>query len=108
MREAKCVLVGGHSIRNPEPVYVFAVSGLVSQRHLLTNWNARPGDWLVPTKPLGTGTIARIGTERFPKTRRSILITLMPHSSSKTILICKTERLAQEAVVPSDKQTEHS
>jgi selenophosphate synthase len=52
---------------------VFAVSGVVSQRHLLTNWNARPGDWLVLTKPLGTGTIARIGTERFPKTRLSIL-----------------------------------
>jgi selenide,water dikinase len=57
MKEAKCVLVGGHSIRNPEPIYGFAVTGLVSPRHMLTNANARPGDLLVLTKPLGTGII---------------------------------------------------
>ena len=47
MKEAKCVLVGGHSIRNPEPIYGFAVTGLVSPRHMLTNARARPGDLLV-------------------------------------------------------------
>jgi selenide,water dikinase len=57
MKEAKCVLVGGHSIRNPEPIYGFAVTGLVSPRHMLTNARARPGDLLVLTKPLGTGII---------------------------------------------------
>ena len=57
MKEAKCMLVGGHTIRNPEPIYGFSVTGLVSPRHLLTNANARPGDLLVLTKPLGTGII---------------------------------------------------
>ena len=57
MKEAKCVLVGGHTIRNPEPIYGFAVTGLVSPRHMLTNAKARPGDLLVLTKPLGTGII---------------------------------------------------
>ena len=57
VKEAHCVLVGGHTIRNPEPIYGLAVTGLVSPRRLLTNANARPGDLLVLTKPLGTGII---------------------------------------------------
>lgn len=57
LKEAKCVLVGGHTIRNPEPVYGMAVTGLVSPRRLITNANAKPGDLLVLTKPLGTGVI---------------------------------------------------
>jgi selenide,water dikinase len=52
---AGCVLVGGHTIRNPEPVYGLAVTGLVSPRRLMTNAAARAGDILVLTKPLGTG-----------------------------------------------------
>lgn len=57
VREAKCVLLGGHTIRNPEPIYGLAVTGIVSPRRMLTNANARPGDLLVLTKPLGTGII---------------------------------------------------
>jgi selenide,water dikinase len=57
LKEARCVLVGGHTIRNPEPVYGLAVTGMVSPRRLIANANARPGDWLVLTKPLGTGII---------------------------------------------------
>ncbi len=53
--EVGCALVGGHSIRNPEPIYGLAVTGIVDLRHVTTNANARPGDRLVLTKPLGTG-----------------------------------------------------
>ena len=53
--EVGCVIIGGHSIRNPEPIYGLAVTGLVDVRHVTTNANARPGDLLVLTKPLGTG-----------------------------------------------------
>ncbi len=54
-RAAKCALVGGHTIRNPEPIYGLAVTGLVDPRRMLTNAAARAGDVLVLTKPLGTG-----------------------------------------------------
>ena len=54
-REAQCAIVGGHSIRNPEPIYGLAVTGVVDLRNILTNANARAGDLLVLTKPLGTG-----------------------------------------------------
>ena len=53
--EVGCAIIGGHSIRNPEPIYGLAVTGIVDLRHVTTNANARPGDLLVLTKPLGTG-----------------------------------------------------
>jgi selenide,water dikinase len=57
IKEAKCVLIGGHTIRNPEPIYGLAVTGMVSPRDMLTNAKARAGDVLILTKPLGTGII---------------------------------------------------
>jgi selenide,water dikinase len=53
--EAGCAIVGGHSIRNPEPIYGLAVTGIVQIDKLMTNANACAGDFLVLTKPLGTG-----------------------------------------------------
>src|SRR5216110_1887695 len=53
--EVGCVIIGGHSIRNPEPIYGLAVTGVVDVRLVTTNANARSGDLLVLTKPLGTG-----------------------------------------------------
>ncbi len=53
--EVGCAIIGGHSIRNPEPIYGLAVTGIVDLRYLMTNANARPGDVLVLTKPVGTG-----------------------------------------------------
>jgi selenide, water dikinase len=53
--EAGCAIIGGHSIRNPEPIYGLAVTGLVDVRRIMTNTRARAGDLLILTKPLGTG-----------------------------------------------------
>ena len=57
VKEARCALVGGHTIKNPEPFYGLSVTGLVNPRRMITNAGARPGDVLVLTKPLGTGII---------------------------------------------------
>ena len=57
IQEAKCVLIGGHTIKIPEPIFGYAITGLVSPRRTMTNANARPGDLLILTKPLGTGII---------------------------------------------------
>ncbi|MEO6970283.1 MAG: selenide, water dikinase SelD, partial [Chthoniobacterales bacterium] len=62
-REVGCAIIGGHTIRNPEPIYGLAVTGIVSPKKMLTNARARPGDHLVLTKPLGTG-IATTGIKR--------------------------------------------
>lgn len=57
MADAGCVIVGGHSIDQPEPTYGFAVSGLVDIVDVVTNAGARPGDRLLLTKPIGSGVV---------------------------------------------------
>src|SRR6202051_4547070 len=53
--EAGIPVAGGHSIDAPEPIYGLAVIGLVSTKALRRNSEARPGDALILTKPLGVG-----------------------------------------------------
>jgi selenide,water dikinase len=53
--EAGIPVAGGHSIDAPEPIYGLAVIGLVSTKALRRNSEARPGDALILTKPIGVG-----------------------------------------------------
>jgi len=55
---AGCLVVGGHTIDDPEPKYGLAVVGMADPRKLLTVDRARDGDVLVLTKPIGTGVVA--------------------------------------------------
>ena len=57
VREAGGILAGGHTIRDPEPKYGLAVTGIVHPDRLLRKGGARPGDRLLLTKALGTGLI---------------------------------------------------
>lgn len=56
--EADCVLAGGHSIQNPEPIYGLSVTGIVHPDRIISNAGGRPGDRLYLTKPLGTGILS--------------------------------------------------
>lgn len=56
-REAGVVIIGGHTIDDPEPKYGLAVTGFVHPDRIVTNAAAQPGDRLVLTKPLGMGVI---------------------------------------------------
>jgi selenide,water dikinase len=58
LAEAGCVLLGGHSVRDPEIKFGYAITGLVDPARILTNRAGRAGERLVLTKPLGTGVIA--------------------------------------------------
>jgi selenide,water dikinase len=55
--ESGGVIVGGHTIADDIPKYGLAVSGWVHPDNLTTNSAARPGEVLILTKPIGTGTI---------------------------------------------------
>ncbi len=55
--EAGIPIVGGHTIDDAEPKYGMAITGIVRPGEQLTNADARPGDVLVLTKPLGSGII---------------------------------------------------
>ena len=58
MMEAGCTVIGGHSIRDPEIKFGYAVTGTVDPRRVMANSGARAGDCLVLTKALGTGVIS--------------------------------------------------
>jgi len=58
LREAGCALLGGHTIRDPELKFGYAVTGLLDPARMLTNAGARPGDVAILTKPLGTGVVS--------------------------------------------------
>jgi selenide, water dikinase len=57
MNEAKCSVIGGHSIRTDDMLFGYAVTGTIDPRRVWRNVGARPGDVLLFTKPLGTGVI---------------------------------------------------
>ena len=58
MMEAGCTVIGGHSIRDEETKFGYAVTGLIDPKKVFTNAGARPGDALIFTKALGTGVIS--------------------------------------------------
>jgi len=58
LTEGGAVVLGGHTIEDPEFKYGACVTGTAHPDRILTNAGAKPGDGLVLTKPLGTGVIA--------------------------------------------------
>jgi len=90
--EAGCSIMGGHSIRNPEPIYGLAVTGIVDTRRIMTNAKARPGDILVLTKPIGTG-IATTAIKRGLASRglERKVIRLMGHLNSVGAVLAKAD-----------------
>ena len=58
MREAGVLLIGGHSVDDPELKYGLSVTGTIHPRKVVKNNGGKPGDKLILTKPLGTGIIS--------------------------------------------------
>jgi selenide,water dikinase len=58
MIEAKCTVIGGHSIRNEDVLFGYAVTGMIMPKRIWKNVGARTGDVLLLTKALGTGVIS--------------------------------------------------
>jgi selenide, water dikinase len=58
MMEAGCVVIGGHSVRDPEIKFGYAVTGMIDPQKVWANANAQVLDSLILTKGLGTGVIS--------------------------------------------------
>ncbi len=56
-------VAGGHTIRNPEPIFGLAVQGAVHPDRIFTKGGARAGDVLMLSKPLGTGLVLAAGSD---------------------------------------------
>jgi selenide,water dikinase len=57
MMEARCAVIGGHSVRDEELKFGYSVTGLIDPKKVFANDGARIGDRLIFTKALGTGVI---------------------------------------------------
>ena len=61
--EAECLIVGGHTVDDPEPKYGLSVIGVVEPGKQVSNAGAKPGDVLILSKPIGTGIITTAGKQ---------------------------------------------
>jgi selenide,water dikinase len=76
VRDAGGTIAGGHTIRNPEPIFGLAVQGVVDPRHIFRKSGALPGDIVILSKPLGTGLVTAAGTTEQKKSAIAGMRTL--------------------------------
>jgi selenide,water dikinase len=93
MSEAGCFVIGGHSIRDDDLKFGYAVTGLVHPDKVWRNVGAYPGDVLIFTKPLGTGVIAT-ALKKGRASQESI--------SAATNSMTRLNRAAAEALIELD------
>jgi selenide, water dikinase len=93
MSEAGCFVIGGHSIRDDDLKFGYAVTGLVHPDKVWRNVGAQPGDVLIFTKSLGTGVIAT-ALKKGRASKESI--------SAATNSMTRLNRAAAEALIELD------
>ena len=81
VKEAGAIIAGGHTIADPTPKYGLCVSGFAHPKDIISNSDAKTGDILVLTKPLGIGIMntaakAELLTDAKIKEVTSIMATL--------------------------------
>src|SRR5580704_5891001 len=96
MAEAGCTVIGGHSIRDEDMKFGYAVTGLIDPSRIWRNVGAQPGDVLLLTKPLGTGVISTgLKQGRIPEDA----------VSAATSSMARLNRDASEAVAEIEERT---
>ena len=58
LNEAGVALLGGHTVRDDEIKFGYAITGVIDPKNIKQNKGARVGDLIFLTKPLGTGLIS--------------------------------------------------
>ena len=84
MNEEGVVVLGGHSVDDPEMKFGYSVTGVIDPARVITNSGAQPGDVLILTKPIGTGAIntAVKNGVADPETERAAVETMTRSSAS--------------------------
>jgi selenide, water dikinase len=83
-------VVGGHTVKSPEPLFGLAVTGIAHPDRLVTKGGARAGDVLVLTKPLGIGVLTTaLKNERLAPegVARVTELMLMPNDRAAAIMV---------------------
>jgi len=71
LAEKKVTLLGGHSVNNDQIMFGYALTGIIHPNQVATNTNARSGELLLLTKPIGTGVIST--GVKFQKANRVVI-----------------------------------
>jgi selenide,water dikinase len=80
LREAGCALVGGHTSEGAELALGFSISGLISRDEAWRKGGLEPGDVLILTKPIGTGTL--LAADMRGKARARWVMAALQHMTS--------------------------
>jgi selenide, water dikinase len=102
MVEANCTIIGGHSIRDEEIKFGYAVTGLVNPQRVLANGGAKPGDRLLFTKSLGTGVIStaiKKGTAQ-PAWITAATASMITLNKTASEVLCGVGAPAREGLLP--------
>lgn len=65
MTETKCIVVGGHSVRDAEMKFGYAVTGLIDPERVYTNAGAISGDILILYSLIGTARLNGLDPEAY-------------------------------------------
>jgi selenide,water dikinase len=90
LTENGVALVGGHSVDNQQIMFGYAVTGTIDPRRVVTNRDARAGDALILTKPIGTGVVStgiKFGKAGEEATRASLDTMLLAGREAARLMV---------------------
>jgi selenide,water dikinase len=97
MAEAKCSVIGGHSIRNEDIQFGYAVTGLVDPKRVWRNVGAQADDVLLLTKPIGTGVLSTaLKNDRLQKPALDAAVASMTRLNRAAVEVLRTFETTSE------------
>ena len=97
MAEAKCSVIGGHSIRNEDIQFGYAVTGLVDPKRVWRNVGAQADDALLLTKPIGTGVLSTaLKNDRLQKPALDAAVASMTRLNRAAVEVLRTFETTSE------------
>ncbi len=90
LQEAEVALLGGHTVTDPEIKFGYSVTGLIHPQKIMKNSDARPGDVLVLTKPLGIGILTsgiKFNRTSAGATNRVIEVMMTLNRAAATVML---------------------
>ena len=84
MNEANVIILGGHSIDDVEIKIGYSVTGLIDPSKVITNAQAKQGDSLILTKPIGTGAIST-GIKRGVASKKAVEASMKAMTTSAAL-----------------------